>query len=735
MGESGKWRLRLLGGFALSAKESTVEISLGRNERALLAYLLLHPHRRQTRDKLATLLWGNIAESSAHQSLRECLSKLRKVHDDHDRQVFSNQGDYIVVDAASFDVDVDELMLLAKGNDRDSLERAVALHSGDLLDGLDVRSQDFEEWLRTERARIENAFSEASIRLMDLQASAGEADQAAATAHGILGRDPECEEAHRLLMRQHWTAKRWRAAFEQYQACEKTLKATHGIPPSPETRQLLEEIKSAHQHTGNHTVVPPIQPEIAVPPKGQKSIQVSHGLAHGRHSVRRLIRSLVTAIASLVLVLVAVITVMVIQWWRVPELAPAPFGDLVWLIKGPISPTPPSIVVLPFKGSGDNAAEASEYASAVAEGINTALAKASEMFVIAQSSADNYKQKNLPLSQIASELGVRYVLEGSLQKWGDRVTIQIALVDTKQGEHIQMSESFEGKASDFYNLQRSITLEIITSLQVEITEGEKERINLAHGTRNLDAWLLAAEAYKLLRHLSFEDNLRARDLYERAIQLDPRYAGAQEGLAWTYFIEVRFGWSQSPQESLAKAIDLAQVVQTLDPTRARVHSLLGGIELLNRSYDAAIEYGEKAVDLEPNDADAAFLLGYTLTFAGKPQQAIGLVERAIERTPFAPGLYYLVLGRANRLTGNHEKAAVILETLVAADPASYIPYVELAATYAELGKTNKARAAAEKVLQINPSFRIGIWVSFPAFEDDATTTHEVEILRVAGLPE
>lgn len=735
MNDSAKWRLHLLGGFGLSRHGQTAGIPLGLKERALLAYLILHPNRRETRQKLATLLWGNISEESAHHSLNESLSKLRKAHEDQqERKIFANQGDYIVVDSASFEIDARDFVEFAKRTDRDSLEKAEALHAGELLGGLEVRTEGFEEWLRDERAQLEELAIGVVIRLMELREAAGETDRAIDAAHGLLRVDPSCEEAHRLLMRQHWKARRWRAAFEQYQACAAALKESHGIAPSPETRQLLEEIRHAFQQTGDRTAEPAakVVPPIASSP--QDGSRPSHGPDHGRYPGLRLSHWLIGVVVALTLVVMFGMTYTVWYFWPIPELAPAPLGRLILAIKGPIV-RPPSIVVLPFKGSGDDVARADAYADAIAEGISSALAKASEMFVIAQSSASIYKGRTEPVLQIARELGVRYALEGSLQKWGDRVMIQVALIDTEKGEHRQLTESFEGTAEDFYNLQRTITLEVITSLQVKITEGEKERINLAHGTGDLDAWLAAAEAYKLLRHLTPDDNRRARRLYLRAIELDPNYAGAQEGLAWTHFIDARFGWSTSAEQSIAEAVRLADIVLSLDATRPRVYSLLGSIQLINRNYDAAVALGEKAVTMEPNDADAAFLLGYTLTFAGKPQQAIVLIERAIERTPYPPGLYRLVLGRANRLAGFHEDAVEILENLVAAEPGSYIPYVELAATYTELGATSKARSAVEKVNRLNPDFKIGDWVRLPAFRDDATTAHEIEILLSAGLPE
>ncbi|MGH6931885.1 MAG: AfsR/SARP family transcriptional regulator, partial [Dongiaceae bacterium] len=220
MNDSGKWRLRLLGGFGLSRDGQATEIPLGRNERALLAYLILHPNRRETRQKLATLLWGNIGEESALHSLSESLSKLRKAHDDQDKKIFANQGDYIVIDSELFQVDAAAFAELSNKSDRESLEKAEALHVGELLDGLDVRTEGFEEWLRDERARLEERAQGAAIRLMELRETVGETNRAVDTAHSLLKIDPSCEEAHRLLMRQSWKARRWRSAFEQYQLCE-----------------------------------------------------------------------------------------------------------------------------------------------------------------------------------------------------------------------------------------------------------------------------------------------------------------------------------------------------------------------------------------------------------------------------------------------------------------------------------------------------------------------------------
>src|SRR5262249_25621930 len=211
---------------------------------------------------------------------------------------------------------------------------------------------------------------------------------------------------------------------------------------------------------------------------------------------------------------------------------------------------------------------------------------------------------------------VRYLLLGSAQQSDGRLRAQVRLIEANARQ--VWGNSYLGQANDFVNLETSITFDVITEVQVHLTDGDMARMTAMHGTRNLDAWLASSEGLKLLRHLTPQDSARARPLYNKAIALDPKYAGAYEGLAWTYLLDAEFGWTSSIADSLAEAQRLTDQALQLDPGKAQLYSLRGHLNLLLRKFDQAIEDGEHAVETERNDADAPALLAFTLTYTGDP---------------------------------------------------------------------------------------------------------------------
>ena len=355
------------------------------------------------------------------------------------------------------------------------------------------------------------------------------------------------------------------------------------------------------------------------------------------------------------------------------------------------------------------------------------------MFVIARHSALVYDGP-VKVQQVAEELGVRYVLEGSVQRSGDRVRVSAQLIDAIEGNHL-WAERYEREAKDIFALQDEITLEIVTALQVEMTEGEQERIALIHGTSNLEAWILAGKARLLLRRLTRDENVEARAVYQRAVELDPAYPGAWGGLAWTHLIAARFGWSESPEDSLRRAAELVEKTLALDPMRPGTYALLGTIQLVNGDHDAAVAFGEKAVALSPNGAEVAALLAFTLTYTGELERSIALLERAMRLSPSYPDWYRWTLGQAYRLASRYEDAVAAFTTRLDDNPEALTPRVELVMTYGEMGDEAKARAEAAQVLRINPEFSIQTWTQAPRYKDPAITNRDIETLRRVGLPE
>lgn len=732
-------KLDLLGEFRLTRDGEGAAIVLGRRERALIAYLALSPRQRQSRERLATLLWGNRMEESARHSLSQTISVLRRALDDQAGVILVKDSDPLTFDIAGVTIDAVEFERLIADGSRAAIETALALYRGELMAGLSIKVGEFDDWLEGERRRLRDRAAEGLARLVSLYAEAGESEAAIATAQRLLALEPLHEEAHRTLMRLYSRSGRRAAALRHYQSFVAQLRRDLSADPEPETVRLFDDIRSQPPEGGGEGEVA----AAALPPAAAAAAPtalsaVPAPAARRRKPIWR--RSWLIAVglglapAALVVAVLALAVVSAV-FWRIPELAPAPLGGMIIDLKALAQVAePPSIVVLPFQGRGADPME-QEFADGIGEDITTALSRVSEMLVISRQSALVYRDRPASVQRVAKELGVRYVLDGSVQMSGRQIRVSVALVDADRGHQI-WAQRYDREVSDVFALQDEMTLEIITNIQVELGEGERERISLAHGTRSLEAWTLAGQALKLLRHLTPEDNAKARSLYERALALDPKYPGPHDGLAWTHFLDARFGWSASREASVQQAAVLAEQSLALDPTRARSYSLLGAIALVAGDFERAVTLGEKAVEMEANDSDNAALLAFTLTYTGEPQRAIALLQRAMRLSPYYPDWYRWMLARAHRLDGRTREAIALLLASGSADEMqSLLPLSELAAAYAESGQLLKAGAVAKDIRRLAPNFSVGAYLSMPPYADADTAEREAKALAAAGLPD
>ncbi|HUS97961.1 MAG TPA: tetratricopeptide repeat protein, partial [Hyphomicrobiaceae bacterium] len=322
-------------------------------------------------------------------------------------------------------------------------------------------------------------------------------------------------------------------------------------------------------------------------------------------------------------------------------------------------PMEPSIAVLPFDNlSGDKAQN--YLADGLTENIISALSKAPGMFVIARNSSFTYKGKAVKVRKVAEELGVRYVMEGGVQRSSNRIRVTAKLIDAVKGRQL-WSERYDRKLTDLFAVQDDITLRIVAALEVRLTEGEQSRLRFGRGTRSIEAWASATQGWALYRTLSRENNARARQLLQKATKLDPSFAWAWTVLANTHWGDARNGWSASRAESMRKAIELANKSKALDDSVPFTYSLLGLIHLLKRDYAQAIADCEKAVALDPSGADSKAVLAVVLTYAGRPREAATLLERAMRLNPRYPGWYLVTLGRAYRMSGRLDDAIEALQ--------------------------------------------------------------------------
>lgn len=393
-------------------------------------------------------------------------------------------------------------------------------------------------------------------------------------------------------------------------------------------------------------------------------------------------------------------------------------------------PDKPSIAVLPF----DNLSEESnqEYiADGLTENIIAALSNISEMLVIARNSTFVYKDKPVKIQQVSEELGVRYVLEGSVQKSGDNLRISAQLIDATTGYHL-WAKRYDRNLKDLFVLQDEITLKIISALRVKLTEGEQARLN-DKSTDNLDSFLKVQEGYPYFFRFNEESNIKARQMFEEALALDPENATACTMLAWTYLMEVRSGWSKSPGRSMEQTVELAQKALALNDTLAATHSLLGHIYLDKRQYEKAIAEAERAVALNPNGADAHAHLGKTLNYVGRWQEAIALLKKAIRINPIPPNWYLFMLGQSYSFVGQYGEAIAMYKTVLQRNPDDFSALIGLAAVYGASGREEKARAAVAEILRIEPKFSLERAAEESMYKNQADTESMIDSLRRAGL--
>ncbi len=397
-------------------------------------------------------------------------------------------------------------------------------------------------------------------------------------------------------------------------------------------------------------------------------------------------------------------------------------------------PDKPSIAVLPLVNmSGDPRQES--IADGLAENITTTLAKIPELFVIARNSAFEYKGKPIDVKKIAESLGVRYVLEGSIQKSGERIRITAQLIDATSGHHI-WSEKYDREMRDFFALNDEITHNIAVALQIKLTEGEQARV-WHRDTKNVEAWAFASQAWDLISRFTREDNAKVRELAEQAVKLDPQYGFGWSLLAYNYFNAARMGWCESPEEYFKKAIELNQKALTLNKDLFCATAMLGQIHLAQGQYERAIEMGRRSIELGPNIAINYAILSEILCYAGNFEEAITLGEKARSLHPFCPWYYPFYLAMSYRMAGRYEEAlALYRQTLYHTQKEAFSPlpvYVGLAEVYSEMGRVEEAHAQALEVLRINPSFSLENWSKTEPFRDPKHLEKRLTALRKTGL--
>ena len=395
-------------------------------------------------------------------------------------------------------------------------------------------------------------------------------------------------------------------------------------------------------------------------------------------------------------------------------------------------PDKPSIAVLPFVNmSGDHGQE--YFSDGLTEQIINGLCKVSNLFVVARNSSFAYKEKSVNIQQVGKELGVRYILEGSVQKAGDRVRITAQLIDTTTGYHL-WSENYDRDLSDIFALQDEITLKIMNALQIKLTMGEQARL-WAGATINIQAYDMHMRGNECFFRINEKDNKQARRFYHEAINFDNTYAEPYVMLGHSHILDLLYRWSNSPIESFEQAEKCAERALALKDSLDLTHSLWGWIYLFRRQHEKAIKEGERAIELNPNGAEAHIQLSFILILSDETELAIKLAKRAFRLNPIPLPYYYMFLAMAYRNNGQYDKAIELSKKGLRGNPDQLSVYLTLAASYMYLNRTEEAHKAVKEVLRIHPNFSLEHQAKTMPYKRQETGDRFIEALRKAGLPD
>jgi adenylate cyclase len=397
----------------------------------------------------------------------------------------------------------------------------------------------------------------------------------------------------------------------------------------------------------------------------------------------------------------------------------------------PPVPHKPSIAVLPFTNmSGD--AEQEYFSDGLTEDLITDLSKVSGLFVIARNSSFVYKGRSVKVQEIGRDLGVRFVLEGSIRKAGNRVRITAQLIDAGSGGHL-WAERFDRELTDIFSTQDEVVEKIVGALAVTLTQGEERRLR-RHGTGSVEAYESWLRARELLGRGTREGVVQAQAMHRRVIEIDPNFAAPHAGLALAAIAGYINGWAPDPAQALDDAERWARRAIELDDHEPVSHMALGNVLLWRRDHEGALAEFHRMIALDPNFAQGHAATGMALVYAGQPADALEPIATAMRLDPHYSSIVLHFLAQANFSLGKYEIAAQQLVDRIARTPGTDSSRMLLASCYGHLGRAADARATWEELLKVNPNFSLAQRARVMPYKDAGDFQRIAEGLAKARLP-
>ena len=391
-------------------------------------------------------------------------------------------------------------------------------------------------------------------------------------------------------------------------------------------------------------------------------------------------------------------------------------------------PDKPSIIVLPFVNMGEDPKQ-DYFSDGITEDLTSDLSRISSLFVIARNSAFTYKGKAVKVQDVSREMDDRYVLEGSVRKADNQVRVT-AQFDATTGYHL-WSERYDRELKDIFTVQDEIVQKIVATLKLQVTLLEQGYIVRKH-TDNLEAYDYYLRAVEYLWQPTKETNAQARQLFEKAIELDPQYAEAHASLAFTYFLDHVWQWDQGPH-LLERMFQEAQTAITIDASLPMGHSLLARGYLAKRQHEQAIAAAERAITLDPNWASGYLFLSEIFKFSQRPQEAVALAEKAMRLNPRYPFNYSFHLGFAHCEARQYEAAITAQKAALARNPNWLVSPICLTDMYSKSGRMAGAQAGVNEILRLNPNFSLEVVRQRSVWKNPEDAEHMLNALRKAGL--
>lgn len=427
-------------------------------------------------------------------------------------------------------------------------------------------------------------------------------------------------------------------------------------------------------------------------------------------------------------------------WWLWLVILATLLAAAVWMVSRDAPPAlspaatdvTPSIVVLPFENVSDDPQQ-QVFTDGITEDIITDLARLSNLMVIASSTSFTYKGRRVQPQEIGAELGVDYVLDGSIQRIGDEIRINTRLVDTKTG-YQKWAARYDRRFDEVFSIQDELTNSIVHALGIELTTQEIAR--LAHTpTDNLKAYAIFQEGQRLAKISTEETNEQAQAAYREAIRFDPEYGRAYGALAFTMGHAYLRGWTNAPVETLDRALELARMAVTLDDSIPHTYWALGYVRMMRKEYEKAEQAVMQSLDISPNFADGYGLLALISNNLGQAERAIDLITKGMQLNPHYTWDYLYNLGRAYYTTGRHAEAIEVLERAVLRNANMIPPRLFLAASYVHLDRLDDAEWEIENIRILSSAVTIThLQGTMPISNPDHMHTFLAD-LRQAGLPE